>query len=516
MKDPFLREVLWFSGCCRALTFLLQVLFNAIIPDHAADAFSPPRLCEPGLGDHLVEWLLGGFTRWDAEHFLFIAEHGYLFEHNFAFFPLYPLSVRAVAQLLLWPLQDLLCLRSRLILVAVSLNCFLASLAAAVLYRLGCVVLQCRRTAFLSAMLFALTPANVFMAAAYSESFFAFLTFSAMWKLEKRESWLSCLLFSLATGVRSNGVINAGFIIYSQCKQIVSVLRVGPPSLGRLPSVLRLLCRAAVSTALSCLVIVLPFTLFQYYAYMTFCEPDPGPEQAVPRPLIQLALDRGYRMAEVNGTLPGWCAYKYPLVYSYIQDVYWNVGFLRYFDARQLPNFLLAMPVILLSVCAAWGYVAALPWYCARLGLLRNRDAKDSETASVGFHSPRLFVYIVHSSALLLFGLLCMHVQVLTRFLGSSSPVLYWFAAHLLEAEPVLWGPSPGTIQNDLPGEEMSRKPALHLLSTPPRAVVVKNPVVNLLLGWRRWNAVTKAVMSYFLCYWLMGLVLFCNFLPWT
>lgn len=511
MKDPFLREVLWFSGCCRAVTFLLQVLFNAIIPDHAADAFFPPRLCEPGLCDHLVEWLLGGFTRWDAEHFLFIAEHGYLFEHNFAFFPLYPLSVRAVAQLLLWPLQDLLCLRSRLILVAVFLNCFFASLAAAVLYRLGCVVLQCRRTAFLSALLFSLTPANVFMAAAYSESFFAFLTFSAMWKLEKRQSWLSCLLFSLATGVRSNGIINAGFIIYSHCKQLISLLQVGQTTLGRLPSVLRLVCRATVSMMLSCFVIVLPFTLFQYYAYITFCKPNTSPELAVPSPLIQLALDKGYHMADVNGALPEWCAYKYPLVYSYIQDVYWNVGFLRYFDVRQLPNFLLAIPVIILSVCAAWGYVAALPWYCSRLGLLRKRDVEDNETAFVGFHSHRLFVYIAHSTALLLFGLLCMHVQVLTRFLGSSSPVLYWFAAHLLEAEPGLWGPSP-----DLPGEERTRKPALHLLSTPPRAVAVKNPVVNLLLGWRRWNTVTKAVMGYFLCYWLMGLVLFCNFLPWT
>ncbi|XP_009332937.1 PREDICTED: GPI mannosyltransferase 2 isoform X2 [Pygoscelis adeliae] len=473
-RDPHLREVVWFAACCRALTLLLQALFNLLIPDHTADAFHPPRLSEPGLWDLLLERLLGGLSHWDAEHFLFIAERGYLYEHNCAFFPLYPLSVRAVAEGALWPLQRLLRLRSRLLLSAVLLNSLFSVLAAAALYKLGCVVLQCRRVAFLAAVLFSVSPANVFMAAAYSESMFAFLAFSAMWQLEKGQSWLSGLLFSLASGVRANGLINAGFFLYSRGK---------------------------------CFALQL-----QYYAYVRFCGPGTGLEQAVPKPLLQLALDKGYRLAAMDGVKPPWCSQRFPVVYSYIQDAYWNVGFLRYFELRQIPNFLLALPVTLLGSWAAWTYIIANPRHCVTLGLERRKGEEEGKPRA-GFCCPAVFVYVVHATVLLAFGFFCMHVQVLTRFLGSSSPVLYWFSAHLLqEYEPLLR--SEGTDnQTAAPRSEKS------LLGKSPGSCgkgTSENPVVRLLLKRRFITPLGKCLLGFFLSYWLLGLILHCNFLPWT
>ncbi|NXJ70942.1 PIGV mannosyltransferase, partial [Rostratula benghalensis] len=485
-----------------------QALFNLLIPDHAADAFSPPRLPQPGSGDLLVELLLGGLSRWDAEHFLFIAERGYLYEHNCAFFPLYPLALRALAEGALWPFQGWLRMRSRLLLSAVFLNSLFSILAAAALYELGCLVLRRRREAFLAALLFSLGPANVFMAAAYSESMFAFLAFSAMGQLEKGQSWLGGLLFSLASGVRANGLINAGFFLYSCGQRFALQLQGGSGAARKLPPLWKQLLSVASPVILMCAGIFLPFAVFQYYAYVRFCGGGTGLEPPVPKPLLQLALDKGYRLATTHGGNPPWCSQRFPVVYSYIQDVYWNVGFLRYFELKQIPNFLLALPVTLLGSWAAWTYVVANPRHCLTLGLERRKSGEESKPRA-GFCCPAVFVYVVHATVLLAFGFFCMHVQVLTRFLGSSSPLLYWFSAHLLqEHEPLLR--SEGTAA--APSEKPPGGKSPGSCGKGPS----ENPLLRLLLNCGLITPLGKGILGFFLTYWLLGLILHCNFLPWT
>ncbi|EPY77559.1 GPI mannosyltransferase 2 [Camelus ferus] len=376
--DPSRKEVLGFAVSCRVLTLVLQALFNAVIPDHRAEAFSPPRLAPSGSVDQLVEGLLGGLSHWDAEHFLFIAEHGYLYEHNFAFFPGFPLALLA----------------------------------------------------FYGAVLFCLSPANVFLAAGYSEALFALLTFSAMGQLERGRSWTSGLLFALATGVRSNGLVSIGFLVHSQCRDFFSSLMMRNP--------LRQLLKLMGSVFLSVLTLGLPFALFQYYAYTQFCLP--GSAHRIPKPLLQLAVDKGYRIAE--GNEPPWCSWKLPLIYSYIQDTYWNVGFLRYYELKQVPNFLLAAPMAILVAWATWTYVTTHPWLCLTLGMRRSKNNKNLEKPDPGFLSPRVFVYLVHAAALLLFGSVCMHVQARVRkptqqheLINCSCPFL---ARQLTLAIPII------------------------------------------------------------------------------
>ncbi|XP_053433032.1 GPI mannosyltransferase 2 isoform X1 [Nycticebus coucang] len=484
--DPSRKEVLRFAVSCRVLTLVLQAVFNAVIPDHHAEAFSPPRLAPSGSVDQLVEGLLGGLSRWDAEHFLFIAEHGYLYEHNFAFFPGFPLSLLMVTELLR-PLRGFLSLRSCLLISVALLNSLFSVLAAVALHDLGCLVLHCPHQAFYAALLFCLSPANVFLAAGYSEALFALLTFSAMGQLERGRVWTSGFLFALATGVRSNGLVSVGFLMHSQCQGFFCSLTVLNP--------LRQFLKLIISLFLSVLTLGLPFALFQYYAYTLFCLPSLA--HPIPDPLVQLAMDKGYRIAE--GNKPPWCSWDLPVIYSYIQDVYWNVGFLKYYELRQVPNFLLATPVAILVAWATWTYVTTHPWLCLTLGLQRSKSSKTPEKPDPGFLSPQVFVYLIHAAVLLLFGGLCMHVQVLTRFLGSSTPIVYWFPAHLLQdQEPLL---------RSL--ETVPRKP-------PAGQKVPRNPITGLLYNWKTCSSVTRYILGYFLSYWLLGLLLHCNFLPWT
>uniref|UniRef100_A0A3P9LKD0 GPI mannosyltransferase 2 n=1 Tax=Oryzias latipes TaxID=8090 RepID=A0A3P9LKD0_ORYLA len=481
---------------------------NAAIPDHEADAFRPPRTEEPLYLDSLVDWLFGGLSHWDAEHFLFIAERGYLFEHNFAFFPLFPVVIRGLVETLLWPLSSWLSLRGRLLLAVALGNTALFLLSVVSQHALSRLVLQDRRLALLSSLLYCITPANVFMTAGYSESLFAALTFGGLFLLEKGYTFRACLALSIATAARSNGLVNMGFLLYLPAVHAISQIREYRATSKGHSKVLHyiwVITRLLLTSLYGCTIIALPFCAFQYYGYRTFCTPSTSPEQVHPA-LLSLAESKGYRIPDENGPPPLWCMRPLPLLYSHIQDVYWDVGFLRYFELKQIPNFILALPMATLGIMAAYAYYQANPELCSRLGLWRAGPDEGLAKPAPGFFNPRVFVYVVHSTVLLVFGTLCMHVQVLTRFMASSSPVPFWISAHLLLLnEPLLHQRRMSKPNVQL--QPHSRNDCSH---TP------QNPIVALLAHFRSCSPTTQSILGYFVSYWLVGLVLHCNFLPWT
>ncbi|CAG00037.1 unnamed protein product, partial [Tetraodon nigroviridis] len=485
-----------------------QAALNAAIPDHDADAFVPPRTEEPLYLDSLVEWLLGGLSRWDAEHFLFIAERGYLYEHNFAFFPLFPILLRGLAETLLRPLSGWLGMRGRLLVAVAVGNSSLFLLSVVALHALSRVVLQDRRLAMLSTLLYCITPANVFMTAGYSESLFAALTFGGLYLLEKGFTLRACLALAIATAARSNGLVNIGFLLYLPSLRAISqirVYRVTTKGHRRLLQYVWVIGRLLLISILGTVVIALPFCAFQYYGYRTFCTPSLSLER-IPPALLSLGERKGYRVPDENGPPPLWCMRPLPILYSHIQDVYWDVGFLRYFELKQIPNFLLALPMATLGIMAAYAYLQANPELCLRLGLWETGANRGLDKPTPGLFNPKVFVYVVHSTVLLVFGTLCMHVQVLTRFLASSSPVPFWISAHLLLLnEPLLH-------------RRRTSNPSVQL-QTAARAGcshAAQNPIIALLSYFTTCSPITQSILGYFLSYWLLGLVLHCNFFPWT
>jgi phosphatidylinositol glycan class V len=138
------------------------------------------------------------------------------------------------------------------------------------------------------------------------------------------------------------------------------------------------------------------FLIFQAYGYLDFCRENPRP----------------------------WCNKALPFAYSFVQDHYWNVGFMRYWELKQIPNFLFAAPMLALTSTAVYSYTKFDP---SRIRILRSL-----KEAKYPFFNDTLLPYVVLQAFLVIYGLFMMHVQVVTRMF-SSSPVVFWFAGHLCQ-----------------------------------------------------------------------------------
>lgn len=139
--------------------------------------------------------LVSPAARWDAGWYLSIAEHPYQSAPQAAFFPLYPLSMRALAPVV----------GSALVAgIVVSMVAF-----AVALYLLGrLVALKLGSSYARPAMLvLAFFPTALFFSAVYSESLFLMLTIGAVYAARtERWAWAG-VLGGLASATRNTGVL---------------------------------------------------------------------------------------------------------------------------------------------------------------------------------------------------------------------------------------------------------------------------------------------------------------------
>jgi len=380
-------------------------LFNYLIRDHDADVFNPPVSENPNIADRVVDTAFGGFRRWDAVYFLHIAEHGYTYENTLAFFPLFPLMFRFIANSALYPLQFCMSYASVLLISAVIFNTVVFVLSAVTLYELGHIVLGSDALAFRAAQFYCINPASIFFSAAYSESCFALLAFRGMLSLERNFWTSSAIFFALSGAARSNGLVNIGFLLHRAARDAVEWILLYRQAKAKVSffRFARNVCKIAVLLLLC----VLPLAAFQYHAYTIYCDRLDN-YRDLPEHVRQYGVKLKYRMPFMGPSV--WCSYRLPLSYSDIQSSHWNVGFLNYYELKQIPNFLLATPMAVLCVYMTVSYLLNHTAYCLYVGLLPQRDVTDSEQ----YRLPRTcFVYVIHTVFLLMFGILCMHVQVI-------------------------------------------------------------------------------------------------------
>lgn len=324
--------------------------------------------------------VLSPFARWDAVYFLRIADSGYQYEQQHAFFPLFPALLRLGAKVF------------ERIGLSIPTGCMLTGFIISNLahfftmvntFKLSMTLGAEEYFAFVASAFVIASPAYIFQSAIYSESLFSLLATTGMLAFYRRQRVLAAICFCLTGVTRSNGITLAGFFLYDTWTHV----------LGGCQSIL-----VIMKDLILFLSSLSGYVGFQYYGYMVYC----GAESTRP-----------------------WCYNNIPDLYSFVQKHYWNVGFLKYYTLGQLPNFLIATPMILFTLTACWSYFRSDWKRSLTLGGLHEKHRADP-----GFlHQDVLFPHFVLLLTLLIYTLCIVHVQIIAR-LFSFQPVIYWSLAH--------------------------------------------------------------------------------------
>jgi phosphatidylinositol glycan class V len=391
--------------------------------------------------------------------------------------------------------------------------------------------------ALYAARLFCVNPAGVFFTAAYSESLFAMLTFvghavvarryyyaysyqcemtnanreqqRVRKHLSRQYNWTSyywaqsMMLWMLASYTRSNGTFMSIWwmlIGLSKCCFCIRHAR----SKG-IDNIVKVVFSLSFHFALACCV-TYPVLYHDRRGYNFHC---------VGQMIHQ-------------STIPAWCEgddstkSRFSL-YAYVQRKYWNVGLFRYYEMKQIPNFILALPVLAISYAAVFTWIShswarhgvashastndkrintsfcavarnVFSWAFVTLDascedeFLLGSDTNASSSSSSSDETrallgPKLLSHYAILAGFALVGSFLAHVQVSTRLIFSSCPAIYWFLSDLL------------LVHYD------NKKP------------------VNIRKGSFRYTGAISPpllIYLYFALYNILGVIMHVNWLPWT
>ena len=267
-----------------------------------------------------------------------------------------------------------------------------------------------RHVAFVTACLHVVSPAALFLSAPYGESTFALLSFLGIWSYVRavqqryatvvqsplvEMAWTTAagLCFGLSATMRSNGISWGIVFAWDALTSLYRLLSSRQPAeLGRLTGI-------AFGGTLTGLGFIAP----QIVAYQEYC---------------------------TGGNSRPWCDGTLPSIYSWVQDHYWDVGFLKYWTLSNLPLFLLAAPMLLLLLDT--GY-SALHHSRAILLAVNGEETPSQRNSADHQAQVRIFQVVMERLALpqLLIAVLAFtsfHVQIVNR-ISSGYPVWYLLLA---------------------------------------------------------------------------------------
>ncbi|KAL3809678.1 hypothetical protein ACHAXA_004229 [Cyclostephanos tholiformis] len=407
-----------------------------------------------------------------------------------------------------------------------------------------------RLLATTAALLFCVNPAGVFFSAAYSESLFSMLTFAGhafvargryydrllqmgeevvvdddndargtsrerrtrgvlpkrgqrwWWWWSANFHWIpSTMLWMLASYARSNGTFSAVWWMLVGLSRCCSCIHENYEG--------RCFARAVVK----CISLFLfHLTLASLVAYPTLYHDRRGYDYHC----LEYPMERLQSPADLlTHRVPAWCEHgkmdrRFSL-YALVQRKYWNVGLFRYYEIKQIPNFILALPVLALSSAAVVSWIARswdrhivnrgkkitatsiggvardlLRWVFLALdsssghspagGNITPHASSSSETRKL--LGPEVLPTYAVLAGFAIVGAFIAHVQVSTRLIFSSCPAIYWYISGMLVND------HKGNIKKKEFGGRVTQAPLL--------------------------------LYSYFALYNILGVIMHVNWLPWT
>ncbi|KAF2274743.1 GPI mannosyltransferas-like protein 2 [Westerdykella ornata] len=399
----FLAFALW-----KALLLSLAVLCPGPGYDTSArillgETVHPP---DQALSQSLLDRVTRAHLRWDAFYFAGAAQRGYVYEQEWAFSRPYSFLMAAVKDLLWGRGETPLKLY---VWAGILISNLFHLISVMVLFRLAHAISRPhnnREIAFISSALHIISPAGFFLSAPYAESLFSTLNFAGMlfyvrarqtektlgaWTISQ-DAYMAAsgIAFGLATLFRSNGLLSCIIFLYDVVQ------------LSRQIFAMKLSIHDARRILSTCVAGALPVSAFiapQAFAYKQFCM-DHQPS----RP---------------------WCEELIPSIYTWVQDYYWNVGFLRYWTVSNIPLFLIAAPMLWLLSCTA---ITVLQGPLVTLMSRTNKEPPIQLADGAG----RICDFrhlAIPQLALVVAAATSFHVQIINR-LSSGYPIWYIVVAH--------------------------------------------------------------------------------------
>jgi len=343
----------------RILTVAWCVVSDLVLPDHAATDVERWQADQEAV---LPAWLTRPFTRWDAAHLLRVARVGYVTDRDAAFFPLYPCLVHYVTKLL-----PFLAEAERYVVAGtfVSNACFVFAVVLAYYASLKFRPALADRTA----LALCATPASVFCSVPYSESLAALLGFGGVALLGRNRPWLAAFAFGLVASTRSNGCLLAVVVVADGLARSI-------PKRGRSLQLLGTSMRSA-------LVILPPIAKDLWHFHKT---------------------------GEARSA------------FAHAQSSGWGVGLFAYWQFKQIPNFILAAPSLILAMMACRDALKRRPPIKRLVADLRAGD----DGARLSVIELALAAHAAATAGLCLF---VAHVEIATRLLACGCLPFSWALA---------------------------------------------------------------------------------------